>query len=592
MTGWDREPPSEDSAPWTEPGASRPPPPPPPPAPAPPAHGPPLPGYGQPSPPGYRPPPPPRYGAPPGHPAPPAYGPPPYPGVGAPPYGSPPSPPGRRRRRWPVVAVGVMALAGLAGAALVVTGGGEDHPDEWDERVADLVAFVEDERGLEFDHPVTVDFVSEDEYSDATRVDEDGLNDEDRRYLDETTAIMTAMGLIPPGTDLLESNNELGDTGTLAFYDPSSERVVVRGDDLTPTLRGTLVHELTHVLQDQHFDIQDPPIEDTPAAWEGHQALVEGDAVRIENAWIGTLSDEERDRYFEENDAGVEEAEADLGDVPGALQAQFAVPYIVGGPLVDLIAGAGGNAGVDEAFADPPSTSEQFFDPRAWFDRDDGEDVDAPDVPDGAREVGEPGPLGAATLYVMLVERIDPLVALAAVDGWGGDHAVAYEADGRTCLQARLAGDSVGDTAELLRAFESWAAAGPPDVAHVAADDGEVALEACAPESVDDGRGRRVADPLARRALPGGQPVPDHAGRRAGGPRPRRGLHGGRLLRPGVHVRRVPGPDPRGRPLRRGLGGLRPGIAPAIAAVTVVRRRAAAPAAIPRRRCGGRLAGG
>jgi hypothetical protein len=387
------------------------------------------------------------------------------------------------------VAVGVVAVAGLAGAALVVTGGGEDHPDEWDERVADLAAFVEDERGLEFDHPVTVDFLSEEEYSDATRVEEDGLTDDDRRYLEETTAIMTAIGLIPPGTDLLESNNELGDTGTLAFYDPTSERVVVRGEQLTPVLRGTLVHELTHVLQDQHFDIQDPPIEDTPAAWEGHQALVEGDAVRIENAWVGTLGDEERDRYFRETDAGVEEAEADLGDVPGALQAQFAVPYVVGGPLVDLIAGTEGNAGVDEAFADPPSTSEQFFDPRAWFDRDDGEDVEAPDVPDGAREVGEPGPLGAATLYVMLVERIDPLVALAAVDGWGGDHAVAYEAGGRTCLQARLAGDSEGDTAELLRAFESWAAAGPPDVAHVAADDGEVALEACAPESVDEGAG-------------------------------------------------------------------------------------------------------
>ena len=384
------------------------------------------------------------------------------------------------------MAVGVVALAGLGGAALVVTGG-DDHPDDWDERVADLAGFVEDERGLEFDHPVAVDFLSEEEYSDATRVEEDGLTDEDRRYLEETTAVMTAMGLIPPGTDLLESSNELGDTGTLAFYDPSSERVVVRGDELTPALRGTLVHELTHVLQDQHFDIQDPAIEDTPAAWEGHEALVEGDAVRIENAWVDMLSDEERDRYFQENDAGVEEAEADLGGVPGALQAQFAVPYIVGGPLVDLIAGAGGNAGVDEAFADPPSTSEQFFDPRAWFDRDDGQDVDAPDVPDGAREIGEPGPLGAATLYVMLVERIDPLVALAAVDGWGGDHAVAYEADGRTCLQARLVGDREGDTAELLRAFESWSAAGPPDIAHVAADDTEVALEACAPESVDEG---------------------------------------------------------------------------------------------------------
>jgi hypothetical protein len=387
------------------------------------------------------------------------------------------------------VAVALVAVGGLAGAALVVTSGGADHPDEWDGRVDDLAAFVEDERGLEFDHPVTVEFLSEDEYSERTRVDEDRLTDEDRDFLEETSAVMTAMGLIPPGTDLLESNNDLGDTGTLAFYDPTTEEVVVRGDDLTPALRGTLVHELTHVLQDQQFDLEDPPIEDTPAAWEGHQALVEGDAMRIESAWVESLGPEEQDEYRGENEAGVEEAEADLGDVPGALQAQFAVPYIVGGPLVDLIAGSGGNAGVDDAFADPPSTSEQYFDPRAWFDGDDGREVEAPEVPEGSREVGEPGPIGAATLYVMLVERIDPLVALAAVDGWGGDDAVAYEVDGRTCLQARLVGDSDADTDELHRAFEEWVAAGPAGVAHVAADGGEVALEACAPESVPEDAG-------------------------------------------------------------------------------------------------------
>lgn len=482
--GRDREPPPQH-APWADPAEPHPPTPPPNYGPAPGYGPPPSPAYGPPT--RHGPPPSPAYGdrpqQPPGYAVPPGYGPYPYPGY--PPYRPPPAPPARRRR-WPIAAVGVVALAGLAGAALVVTRG-EDHPDEWDERIADLATFVEGARGLDFDHPVAVDFLTEDEYSEVTRVDEEGLTDDDRQHLEETTAIMTAMGLIPPGTDLLESNNELGDTGTLAFYDPFRERVVVRGEELTPALRGTLVHELTHVLQDQHFDIQDPPIEDTPAAWEGHRALVEGDAVRIEREWVGTLSDEERDQYFQENDAGVEEAEADLGDVPGALQAQFAVPYIVGGPLVDLIAGASGNAGVDDAFADPPSTSEQFFDPRAWFDRDDGREVDAPEVPDGAREIGESGPLGAATLFVMLVERIDPLVALAAVDGWGGDHAVAYEADGRTCLQARLVGDSEGDTDELLRAFESWSAAGPPDVAHVAADDGEIALESCAPESADGG---------------------------------------------------------------------------------------------------------
>ncbi|MGH9004321.1 MAG: hypothetical protein ACRDYV_14445, partial [Acidimicrobiia bacterium] len=286
-----------------------------------------------------------------------------------------------RRRKGPIIAVAVVAVIGLVAIGAVVLTAADPYPDEWDSRVSDLVDFVESERGLDFDHPVPVEFLSDEGYSSETRIDESTVTDADRTAMEEDSATLVALGLVPADLDLLEAGNDLTDSGTLAFYDPTRERVVERGDDLTPALRGTLVHELTHVLQDQHFDLEDPPIEDTPAAWEGHQALVEGDAVRIENAWVESLSSEEQDEYRGENEAGVEQAEADLGDVPGALQAQFAVPYIVGGPLVDLIAGSGGNAGVDDAFADPPSTSEQYFDPRAWFDGDDGREVEAPEVP-------------------------------------------------------------------------------------------------------------------------------------------------------------------------------------------------------------------
>ena len=44
--------------------------------------------------------------------------------------------------------------------------------------------------------------------------------------------------------------------GTLAYYDPSGEQVFVRGTELTPAVRVTLAHELAHVLQDQHFDLE------------------------------------------------------------------------------------------------------------------------------------------------------------------------------------------------------------------------------------------------------------------------------------------------------------------------------------------------
>ncbi len=43
--------------------------------------------------------------------------------------------------------------------------------------------------------------------------------------------------------------------GTLAYYSFEDKNITVRGQRVTPAMRSTLVHELTHVLQDQNFGI-------------------------------------------------------------------------------------------------------------------------------------------------------------------------------------------------------------------------------------------------------------------------------------------------------------------------------------------------
>ena len=67
---------------------------------------------------------------------------------------------------WIAAAV---AAALAAGAVAVMASGssGPSRADEWDPRVADLVQFVQTERGLLFDHPVRVDFLTPEEYSDV-----------------------------------------------------------------------------------------------------------------------------------------------------------------------------------------------------------------------------------------------------------------------------------------------------------------------------------------------------------------------------------------------------------------------------------------
>ncbi len=386
-----------------------------------------------------------------------------------------------------MLAICGVAVVGILVAVAVVLRGDDGYPDEWDDRVAPFVAYVEEERGLSFEHPVTVEFLTEDEYAARSRVDEGALDDLDREIYDESASVLVALGLVPPGTDLLDTSNAMMESGTLAFYDPATETVTVRGTEMTTALEVTLVHELVHVAQDQAFDLDKGLDEEqSEGSVEAFHAIVEGDASRIDQAYLLTLSAEEQNEYWDESMGDWDDAQEGLADVPGAYQAMFAAPYLLGQPLVELIAEEGGNDAVDEAFLDPPASTEHLFDPRSYFDGDEPQDVDAPEAPDGADLFGDASELGAITLFVMLSERIDVLTALDAADGWGGDMSVTYREDDRTCVRADVVGDSTGDTAEIHGALQMWAEAGPSGVATVEMDGDLVSLEACVPPE-DDG---------------------------------------------------------------------------------------------------------
>jgi hypothetical protein len=104
-------------------------------------------------------------------------------------------------------------------------------------------------------------------------------------------------------------------------------------------------------------------------------------------------------------------------------------------------------------------------------------------VPTGGEQIGEHDRLGALPLFLLLSERIDPLVALSAADGWGGDAYVVYDRRGTTCMDVAVQGDSARDGEELLGAFEAWVSAGPPGAARVRSE-GDVALvSACDPRN-------------------------------------------------------------------------------------------------------------
>ena len=259
------------------------------------------------------------------------------------PYGAywpppPPSGPSVRTRVGLAMAAALALVGASAVAGAVVFDGGPIYPERWDPRVAEIARFVEEERGHTYRHPVRVYFLAPDRYREIAGggPDEAAPTDEEREYSENTVAEYRALGLMEGDPDLLAANETMQDSGTLAFYSPEDDVVNVRGTDITPAMRVTLAHELTHALQDQYFDLS--PIGDAATADESGaaRAIVEGDAVSVEDAYVAAMSDEDRADYERESSSDSDAADTDLGDVPAVLQVLFGSYYAVGNAFVEF----------------------------------------------------------------------------------------------------------------------------------------------------------------------------------------------------------------------------------------------------------------
>ena len=94
--------------------------------------------------------------------------------------------------------------------------------------------------------------------------------------MEQTIGFFRAIGLVEGTSDLFGATNQLSGDGTLAYYDPTDQRVRVRGTEQTEAVKATLAHELTHALQDQYFNLSRRGGNDD--AVDRFRAVVEGAA--------------------------------------------------------------------------------------------------------------------------------------------------------------------------------------------------------------------------------------------------------------------------------------------------------------------------
>jgi hypothetical protein len=399
------------------------------------------------------------------------------------------------RKLWALVGLGGVALIALVGVGSWFLLEVEPaYPSEWDARVTDLVTFVEDERELDFDHPVHIDFLTPEEYSAAARADEAELTDEDRAEIEDSEALLRALGLVSDDVDLFDATNDLSDAGTLAYYDDTTNRITVRGTEMTVDLQATLVHELTHALQDQHFDLGRLREFETTGESAAFRAVVEGDASLVEENYVGAFDDADMEEYQATIDEQLEAVPYD--GIPSFLTASFSAPYALGTPLVGIVQADGGWDAVDDMLVTPPTTEVELLDPLIYLDGITVRDVDLPE-PGEDVEVIEESDFGAITLYLMLATRMDARDALDAADSWGGDAYRTERDDGVLCVT--IATEAIDDeSADTLEdALSTWAT---DTEATVERDAELVVLRSCDPGAED--LADPVTDPFDAIALP------------------------------------------------------------------------------------------
>jgi hypothetical protein len=275
---------------------------------------------------------------------------------------------------------------------------------------------------------------------------------------------LKTLGLLPAAASLRQQILDLQSGQVAGYYSPKQNElfVVSRSGGIGPTERVTYAHEFTHELQDQHFDLDrlglDAPDQSDRSL--ARLSLVEGDAVSVQQTWMGqSLTPEELGQL---QAAALEPGSvAAIVNAPAILRETSLFPYLSGFAFVEQLIASGGYTAVDAAFGRPPDSTEQILHPEKYASREVPVTVTpATDLADrvgtGWKAAGQ-DTLGELQLRVWLHEgNVPASVSQPAAAGWGGDRLVLLEGPGdATVVVIESAWDSATDATEFADAARS-----------------------------------------------------------------------------------------------------------------------------------------
>ncbi|MDQ1612493.1 MAG: hypothetical protein QOG00_2424 [Pyrinomonadaceae bacterium] len=267
------------------------------------------------------------------------------------------------------------------------------------------------------------------------------------------------LGLVPADFAMRSFLIELLTEQVAGYYDPKTQEFYLADWIDLDGQQPVIAHELTHALQDQHFNLrrfEDWPKGDSDAELAAH-ALVEGDATLVMTFYV--MRDLKRVAAMMKSMNASGSASEKIERAPRVLRDSLLFPYKQGMEWTSQVYRRGGWPLVSEAYKNLPQSTEQILHAEKYFAREAPVKITLPDV---AGLLGK----GWARLdydvngewsYFQILDEFlrAEKESQKAAEGWGGDRFALYEhrATRQVLLAQLTAWDTEQDAAEFFDAY-------------------------------------------------------------------------------------------------------------------------------------------
>jgi len=282
--------------------------------------------------------------------------------------------------------------------------------------------------------------------------------------------LLKAFGLAPKEFEYRSFLIKLLTEQVAGYYDPKAQQFYLADWIELEGQKPVMAHELTHALQDQHFNLkrfEKWPKGESDSELAAH-ALIEGDATLAMTLYMkrNPLVALAFMRAIGTQDIAIEQ----FKQAPRALRESLLFPYEEGSAWATQLYQRGGWEMVSEAFSKLPQSTEQILHAEKYFAYEAPQKLTLPDFkavlgPTWKRIDSDVN--GEWGFYLILDEFLnDTTESKSAAAGWGGDRFAIYETGqpDEVFVAQLTAWDTALDATEFFEAYVKRTMTRYPDV--------------------------------------------------------------------------------------------------------------------------------